>query len=98
MEMEQITQWIMNSNGSSTDIVHRPYFLVIFNNRQWSDYFRQQHTENIQHCVQYQSIDAAQQSMLERQFDFDLRRLVDDFIQQTKRPFPFKCFIDLTNY
>lgn len=97
IEMERIAHWIMNSDLSSTNIVERPYFLVIYNNRQWSDYFRQRRAENVQHVLYYQSANAIQQSILEHQFDYDLRRLVDNFIRQTQRPFPLKCFIDFTN-
>lgn len=105
MELERIIQWILNSDQASSNILNRPYFFVIFNNRQWSDYFRQQRTEEMQQrnlttppVIPYQSANELQQSMLDRRFHYDLHQLVDSYIQQTERTFPLKSFIDFTDY
>lgn len=105
MELERIIQWISNSDQPSSNILNRPYFLVIFNNRQWSDYFRQQRIEEMQQrnltappVIRYQSADELQQSLLDRRFNYELHQLVDSYIQQIERTFPLKSFIDFTDY
>lgn len=98
MELERIIQWISNSDQPSSNILNRPYFLVIFNNRQWSDYFRQQRNLTAPPVIRYQSADELQQSLLDRRFNYELHQLVDSYIQQIERTFPLKSFIDFTDY
>ena len=104
-EMERIVDWIVNSNQPSTDQVHRPYFLVIFNNRQWSDHFRQRRAEEMvpiprssPRILRYESTATVRQAWLEHQFNYDLRQLVNRYMRETQRHFPLKYFIDLTDY
>ena len=105
MEMENIVRWILNSNASSSNVVQRPYFLVIFNNRQWSDHFRQRRAEErVQRHptfpvhVPSSSLDTIHQSLLDDQFNYDLHRLVDGYMRETQRTFPLKYFIDFTDH
>lgn len=98
MELERIIQWISNSDQPSSNILNRPYFLVIFNNRQWSDYFRQQRNLTAPPVIRYQSADELQQSLSDRRFNYELHQLVDSYIQQIERTFPLKSFIDFTDY
>lgn len=105
LEMKRIIEWIQKSDLSSASTIQRPYFLVIFNNRQWSDFFRQQRTEEFERnfraglpCSFLEPFETFQQSMLDSQFNQDLRRLVDGYMCQTQRPFPLKYFIDFTEH
>ena len=102
-EMERIVDWIINANQAPTHRVHRPYFLVIFNNRQWSDYFRQRRAEEMQWHYRFgqpylcdEPAISFRQSWLENQFNHDLRQLVTGYMRETQRRFPLKYFTDFT--
>ena len=104
-EMERIVDWIINSNQPPTHWAQRPYFLVIFNNRQWSDYFRRRRAEEMQQhyrlgqpYLRYEPAVSFQQSWLENQFNHDLHQLVNGYMRETQRRFPLKYFIDFTEY
>lgn len=103
LEMERLVEWILNADLSMMGQVQRPYFLVIFNNRRWSDYFRQRRIEEMERnlraglpCSVFEPSQSFQQSVLDNQFNQDLRQLVNRYMQQTQRSFPLKYFIDFT--
>lgn len=102
-EMERIVDSIMNSNQPPTNQAQRPYFLVIFNNHQWSDYFRQRRAEELQQhyrlgqpYLRYEPAISFRQSWLENQFNYDLHQLINAYMRETQRQFPLKYFIDFT--
>lgn len=104
LQMERIVEWILKSDPSLMSHVQRPYFLVIFNNRQWSDYFRRRRIEEMERnfragvpCSIFEPPETLHQSMLESQFNQNLRHLVNSYMYRTQRPFPLKYFIDLTD-
>lgn len=104
LEMKRIIDWILKSDLSSTSDIQRPYFLVIFNNRQWSDFFRQQRIEEMERnfraritCPIFEPLETFQQSLLDSQFNQDLRHIVHGYMGRTQRTFPLKYFIDFTD-
>ncbi|CAF1203620.1 unnamed protein product [Adineta steineri] len=84
---------------------NRQYTLIIFNNPKWSrilkkksEHIKQEHTQNTAHQPTTTVIKQEEQSLsLDDHFINQLRQLLKDYMQHTKRPFPLKYFIDLTD-
>ncbi|CAF3394721.1 unnamed protein product [Rotaria socialis] len=86
---------------------NRQYYFIVFNNPRWSKIIQKRNLQMQQQQQQEKknktdpspsvSVKAPVQDIsIDDQFIIDLRKLMNDYVQRTTRPFPMKYFIDLT--